>query len=168
MHPNHIWGKILLSLFTFFYCYSAFAVCPLCTVAVGAGLGVSEWLGVDDTVSGLWVGALVISLSIWTVRWLKKKNVNLKWAFPLTLVFYYLLILFSLKSFIGHALNKLWGFDKLLLGITIGSILFLFGSLLSGYLKKKNNNHSYFPGQKIVIPLIPILFLSLFFYCITK
>lgn len=33
------------------------AVCPVCTVAVGTGVGLSRWLGVDDTITGLWLGA---------------------------------------------------------------------------------------------------------------
>ena len=32
------------------------AVCPVCIVAVGAGLGLSEYLGIDDTIAGVWIG----------------------------------------------------------------------------------------------------------------
>ena len=53
------------------------AVCPVCTVAVVAGLGLSRWLGIDDSVSGLWIGAVTVSISMWTINWLHKK----KWHF---------------------------------------------------------------------------------------
>ncbi|KKU63742.1 MAG: hypothetical protein UX88_C0023G0019 [Candidatus Woesebacteria bacterium GW2011_GWC2_47_16] len=61
---------------------TALAVCPVCTVAVGAGLGVSRWLGIDDSVSGIWVGGLVVSLSFWFADWLTKKNLKIlkKWS----------------------------------------------------------------------------------------
>lgn len=32
----------------------ALAVCPICTVAVGAGVGLSRCLGIDDSITGLW------------------------------------------------------------------------------------------------------------------
>ena len=53
---------------------TAYAVCPVCALAVGAGLGLSRYLGIDDAVSGIWAGALVISISFWFVDWLRKKN----------------------------------------------------------------------------------------------
>jgi len=57
---------------------SAFAVCPVCTVAVGAGLGLAEYFGIDDSISGLWIGALIVSMSIWTINWLNKKEIRFK------------------------------------------------------------------------------------------
>lgn len=39
-----------------------FAFCPVCTIAVGAGVGIAEKFGVDDTIIGLWVGGLTVSL----------------------------------------------------------------------------------------------------------
>lgn len=44
------------------------AVCPVCTVAVGAGVGFSRYLGIDDTIAGLWIGALIVSVSMWTIN----------------------------------------------------------------------------------------------------
>jgi len=49
------------------------AVCPLCTVAVGAGVGLSRWLGIDDVITGLWIGGLIVSLIAWSENWLDKK-----------------------------------------------------------------------------------------------
>ena len=50
------------------------AVCPVCTIAVGASLGLSRWLGVDDTISGLWIGGLIVSTTLWTYSWMKKRH----------------------------------------------------------------------------------------------
>jgi len=43
----------LLSIFaiSFLFAEKALAVCPICTVAVGAGVGLSRWLGIDDTIN---------------------------------------------------------------------------------------------------------------------
>ncbi len=49
---------LALSLATFLFlgANSAQAICPICTIAVGAGVGFSRYLGIDDTIAGLWIG----------------------------------------------------------------------------------------------------------------
>lgn len=163
--------KILTGIglfFVLFYAKCVFAICPICTFVVGAGVGLAEWLGVDDVITGLWVGGLTVSLIIWTLNWLKKKNVKLVWAAPVTIVGYYALIILSLYKFIGHELNKLWGFDKLLLGITIGSIIFFAMNAWYISMKKRNSGHAYFPFQKVAMPIVPLILLSIVFYFVTK
>ena len=54
----------------------ASAVCPVCTVAVGAGLEGARLLGVDDVITGIWAGGLTLSLTLWTISWLKKHGVT--------------------------------------------------------------------------------------------
>ena len=73
--------KTLILYFLIFCCLaslystsSAKAVCPICTIAVCAGVGLSRWLGIDDMVTGLWLGGLFVLLSISTIAWLKRKN----------------------------------------------------------------------------------------------
>src|SRR3989344_3021049 len=53
---------------------TAYAVCPICTVAVGAGLGLSRYFGIDDAVSSIWIGGIFLSSSFWLSDWLDKKN----------------------------------------------------------------------------------------------
>jgi len=69
----------LLAIFTATVLTSAkaFAICPVCTIAIGAGLGLSRWLGVDDVISGIWIGGLLVSTSLWTVNWLRSKKLTL-------------------------------------------------------------------------------------------
>jgi len=149
------------------------AICPVCIVAVGAGLGLSEYLGIDDTVAGLWIGALLMALSIWTINWFNKKN----WSFGqknirdfVVFIFYYGLTIWPLftQDLIGQKLNRLWGIDKLILGIILGSLLFVGVSSWYDYLKKKNNDHAYFPYQKVVMPISALLIASLIFYFLTR
>lgn len=142
------------------------AVCPVCTVAVGAGVGFSRWLGIDDVISGLWVGGLTVSLITWTINWLNSKKIYFKGRKILTVLFYYAIIVVPLywSDIIGHPMNTLWGIDKLLLGIILGSLIFILANLSYEWLKKRNNNHSYFPFQKVAMPLGFLLILSLIFY----
>jgi hypothetical protein len=69
---------------------------------------------------------------------------------------------------IGHPANQLWGLDKLVLGTIIGSLFFLAGYIGYNYLKAKNGGHAHFPFQKVVMPVGPIVILSIIFYLITK
>ena len=69
---------------------AAMAVCPVCTVAVGAGLEGMRLLGVDDVITGIWAGGLTLSLFFWTAGWLKKHNVKSAfWQIVVPFVFYY-------------------------------------------------------------------------------
>lgn len=148
----------------------AFAFCPVCVVAVAGGVGLSRWLGVDDTVTGLWVGGLLVSMSAWTVNYLAKKKINFAGIKVLIPVAYYVLVVGPLyrSEIIGHPLNKFWGVDKLVLGIAIGSVFLLAGMWLYEILKKKNNGHAHFSFEKIVLAVLPLVILSIVFYFLTR
>ena len=166
---------LLACLSVFFVALPAKAVCPVCTIAVGAGVGIAEQFGVDDTIIGLWIGGLTVSLIFWTLDWFRRKNTKSFWLEPLTILFYFLIVIFPLffiktggYPIIGKELNKLWGVDKMLLGIFLGSLLFFGGAKFYEYLKKKNNGRAHFPFQKVVMPVAPLAIMSLLFYFITK
>jgi len=149
---------------------ASFAVCPVCSVAAAGGLGLSRWLGINDTISGIWIGGLIISLVGWFLSWLDKKNIKFKFRSLLVLLFFYLITLFSLSQmgFIGHSCNRLWRADKLTLGIIFGSLTFSFGVLIDKFLRKKNNVKAYFPFQKVIIPISLLIIISIVFYLITN
>jgi hypothetical protein len=147
-----------------------FAFCPVCTVAVAAGVGLARWLKVDDTITGLWIGALIISSILWTLNWLKTKKWNFKGDSIIIFVAYYLLIIIPLyyTDIIGHPLHRIFGIDKLIFGIGVGTIIFLLSMPLYNYVKKSNKNKSYFKLQKIATPIILLLIASLIMYFVTK
>ncbi len=162
---------IALTLLGFSAALPALAVCPVCTVAVVAGVGLSRWLGVDDTITGVWIGGLTVSLIIWTIDWLELKKIYFWGRKIITVIGYYLLVvlpLFFIPGIINHPLNKIWGVDKLLLGITVGSAAFLAAALSYPVLKKKNGGKPYFNFQKVVMPIIALLIFSLIFYFLTR
>jgi len=142
------------------------AVCPLCVVAVGAGLGLSRWFGIDDVVLSIWIGALLFALSVWTLIWLEKKKWNFKYDKIIIFAAYYILTLVPLyyADIIGHPLNKIWGIDKIIFGAVIGTVVFALSYWLHNYLKAKNNGKVYFDYQKVVIPLVVLLLTSIVFY----
>src|SRR3972149_8560098 len=82
---------------------AAYAMCPVCTVAVAAGIGLSRWLGVDDTITGLWIGGLIVALIWWTINWLNKKNIRFKGRKILVVIGYLVLIILPL-----HFMKILW------------------------------------------------------------
>ncbi|HTW97025.1 MAG TPA: hypothetical protein VMD74_05205, partial [Candidatus Methylomirabilis sp.] len=146
-------------LFSFLFAKAALAVCPVCTVAVVGGIELSRYLGVDDSITGLWVGGLTVSLIFWTIDWLNKKNIRFKFRKILIALGYYALVvvpLYFLKIIHLHLPRYETfcgcGIDKMSVGIASGSIVFLIGVLVYEYLKKKNNGHAHFPFEKIVFP----------------
>lgn len=161
---------LFLSLFLFgiLIAGTAQAVCPVCTVAVVAGVGLSRWLGVDDSISGLWIGGLIISMSAWTLIWLNKKKINFIFRGTIIYLGFFVLTILPLyyTNIMGHPLNKLWGIDKILLGTIVGMAVFAIGTWIHKLFKDKNNGKSYFPYQKIVFPISSLIIVSLIFYLI--
>ena len=142
------------------------AVCPVCTIAVAGGVGLCRYLGIDDLISGTWIGALLFSLFLWTIDWLNRKKIKFLFRKPLIFTFWYILAIFPLTKLgiIGHPLNKFLGIDKLIFGIFSGTIVFLISILFENYLRKKNRGRIYFKFQKVLIPIFFLVVLSLIFW----
>jgi len=141
-------------------------VCPVCTIAVAGGVGLCRYLGIDDLISGAWIGALLFSLFLWTIEWLNKRKIKFLFRKPLVFIFWYGLTIFPLMKIgiIGHPQNKFLGIDKLVFGIFSGTIVFLFSILFENYLRKKNQGKAYFKFQKVLIPVLFLIILSLIFW----
>jgi len=144
------------------------AVCPICVVAVGAGLGLSEWLGVDDAISSIWIGALLAATSLWTLIWMQKKNWKFKLDKVIVFLSYYLLTLLPLYTagIIGHPLNTIFGIDKIIFGTVIGTLVIILSNWWYQYLKQKNNGRAHFPYEKVVMPVVVLLLISLILWTI--
>lgn len=142
-------------------------MCPVCTVTVIAGLGISRLLGIDDLITSIWIGGFILSFSFITINWIHKKWPKLKinnWTL-LIIILVYLLVLIPLKmnGSIGIARNTLWGIDKILLGTTIGSFAFLVGAWGDKYERSKRKK-ILFPFQKVVFPVLGLIIVSVIFY----
>lgn len=143
--------------------------CTVCTVAIGASLSIARKIGVSDSIIGLWAGALLTLLGYWTILFFDKKNWNFKYRNEL-------LILISISTiftiYIGEVkytpkliLYFLY-IDPILFSTFVGSMTFIYSQRLYQYMKVKNNNHAHFPFEKVILPFLFLLSISLFFYFI--
>ena len=148
----------------------AMAVCPVCTVAVGAGLEGARLLGVDDVITGIWAGGLTLSLFLWTAGWLKNHGIKtVFWQLIVPFIFYYALLgMVYLMPNVHFGAHALWGIDKFLLGIIIGTICFWAGARWYVSIKRNNGGHAQFTFQKVVIPISFLLIATVVFWFITK
>ena len=163
---------LLLLLTPLIFAAKTYAICPLCTIAVGAGVGVSRSLGIDDVIVGLWIGGLLVSSSMWMYEWLKtrkivKKGTEKWWVIGITAVMYALVLIpLKLSGIIGHPLNTMLGLDKVLFGVLVGSVVFFASGRLHFYLKSMNKEKVYFPYQKVVIPVGALWLTTILLYLI--
>ena len=138
------------------------AHCPLCVAGAVAGVTLTRWIGVDDSITGVWIGALLGATSLWFYSWLLTKNIKfVEKNKSLTKILIYLAIFTStLWSFYKFNLvirmSQIIGIDKLTFGILAGGVLF--------YLLDLVKIKHYFNYQKIVISLGSITILSLLIY----
>lgn len=160
------------ALASLFFAQKALAICPVCTVAVGAGIGLSRWLGIDDSITGLWLGGFLLSISLWTIDWLNKKNIRFFLKRSFVIAGYYLLAIVPLyyAKIIAHPIAFICSCaqDKLILGTIEGTAGFFFGAALYEYLKARNNGHAHFPYEKVAMPIAPLVIFSVIFYFLTK
>ena len=100
--------KILLGLLSVFCVALLFesmaeAVCPVCTIAIGAGLEGMRILGVKDILTGIWAGGLTVSLIGWTANYMHKHNVkNPVWYVLNVLVYGSLFCKMVGKLYVGY------------------------------------------------------------------
>ncbi len=170
--------KLLSPLFfaliaTVFILPLAQAVCPVCTVAVGAGLEGARLLGVDDVITGIWAGGLILSLVEWTANYMRRRGIQNKIWYVLNFVVYYGIL--ALVYFIpaGNPIVRfnqscIWGIDQFMLGVIIGTIVFWAMARWYLRIKEKNGGHATFPFQKVVMPFGGLLVITLIFWAMLK
>ncbi len=149
---------------------SARAICPVCTMAIAAGLGLSRWLGIDDLITGTWLGALLFAGLLWYNSTLVRKNKTAHQILIRDIIFLAItgvLVIWPLYYFkiIGDPLRKIWGIDKLLVGIVAGLMVFGLSLLVDKLLRWKRNGKALFPYQKVIIPVTLLLIASYLLYC---
>lgn len=158
------------------------AHCPLCTAGAVGGIGIARYLGVDDSIVGLFLGAFIISTALWFNKWILKKGRNFPLQETILVVASFLLLVIPLytagvitdfemvKSMPEHHSMLgmgIYGIDKLFLGIIVGSIFVWMSFTLSDKIKEKRGNVLW-PYQGLSFMGIILIFLSLIFWIITK
>jgi len=158
----------ILTIHQMLFTREVLAICPVCTVAVGAGLGISRALGIDDAVTSVWIGGLVLSMSYWLTDWLMKKRynfvkkINPEYLDLIVIVLMYVITLVPLwyGKYIGRENNTFWGTDKILLGTAVGSVAFISGKWLDKKVRETKGKQ-LFVYQKVVFPVASLLIASM-------
>ena len=177
---------ITLFLIPLFLAPLVSAHCPLCTAGAAVGVGFARAYGVDDSIVGLFLGALVISTALWFNKWLKKR-VNFPFQEFLIVIISFLLITvpFYYKGLIidfemvksmpeSHGIIGLgvfglaeFGVDKLLFGMILGSLVIWGVFRFSDHITKKRGKR-LFDYQGLIFMLVALVILSGVLYLITK
>lgn len=144
------------------------AHCPLCVAGAAVGITLTRWIGVDDSITGVWIGALLGSMSFWFFNWLLTRSVLVKkYKVILKPLIYILVFASTLWSFYKFQLiirmSQIFGFDKLTFGMLTGAILFYLVDIGDNFLIKKAGK-VYFPYQRVVFSLGAMIILSLVIY----
>ncbi len=169
--------KALLGMIWFlsivFVVGGAHAFCPVCTVAVGAGLEGARILGVDDVITGLWAGGLMLSLAAWTANYMAARGITNRFLYLLNYVVYYGLLALIYVLPVGHPTLRfnattIWGIDSFLLGVVVGSVVFWLAGKWYQKIKARNGGHAWFPFQKVVWPLGALMIVTLIFWVMIK
>ncbi len=139
------------------------AHCPLCVAGAAAGITLTRWIGVDDSITGVWIGALLVAMSFWFSSWLLSKSGKLrKWQYreflkPTISLLVFTTTLWSFYQFkLIVRMSQIFGLDKLTFGMLAGGVLFYIVDLV------KIKHH--FPYQKIAVSLGSMAILSLIIY----
>lgn len=141
---------------------SVFAHCPLCAAGAVAGLTLSRVLGIDDSITGVWMAAFLGAMSFWTYNIVSSK-VKIKIPFVKELI-YILVFVLTILSFYQFNLvirmGDIFGFDKLTFGMVSGGIIFYLVDRIDDYIIAKNGK-VFFPYQRIAASLGSMIILSL-------
>ncbi len=161
----------------------AMAHCPLCTGAAIGGVEIARYFGVDDSISGLFLGAAIISSALWFNKWLKKK-VNFRFqegviigaSFLLFAIpFYYagLITDFEMVRSMPTHHSFSWlgplGIDKLLFGMILGTLIVWLTFTVSDYITQRKGKVLWpFQSLSLMIGVSGILALILWFFTRTS
>ena len=158
--------KLLLSLGILFATVGkAFAnpACPVCTVAIVGSLTLARKLGVDDSIVGLWGGALLAMFGYWTIRFLDKKG----WTFPGYKLISMLIWLSSVGflyikelTYKPRIILQVFNLDPFLFSTLLGFFALILGVNFYAWMKAKNGGHAHFPFEKVVVPIALLALLN--------
>ena len=160
-------SSFLIAVLAFFASAApSYAHCPLCIAGAGAGLTLSRVLGIDDSITGIWLGAFIGSIAFWTQRGLGQRN-KLFFKKTVGLLIYVLFLASTIWSFYRFNLvvkhGDIFGYDKLIFGMVLGGSIFYLMDWVNAYIKGKNGK-SLFPYQSIVFSLSSIVLSSVGIY----
>lgn len=139
------------------------AHCPLCVAGAGVGLSLSRYLGVDDSITGIWLATFLGAISFWSFAAIRQRiqKPNLTWLKPALYLLIFSLTIWSFYQFnLVIRMEKIYGLDKLTFGMIVGGVAFYLVEVLNDWLIKIRGK-SFFPYQRLISSLGVALILSL-------
>lgn len=139
------------------------AHCPLCVVGAGAGLSLSRVLGIDDSITGVWMAAFLGAMSLWISNSLKKKYIPFQELIIYIVIFATTIISFYRFGLINEHNGLIGNLPKLTFGMITGGILFYAVDKGNALIKKTRGKVLFF-YQPIIFSIAAMLFLSIGIY----
>ena len=140
--------------------------CAVCTVAVGASLEIARQLGVDDSVVGVWAGAMLVIVGYWTIKWFDKKGWQFKGRDGLLIIVSVAMIGFMYINQMTYNAQVIGIFylDPFLFSTILGALVMIWSSDFYQWMKRRNGGHAHFPFEKVAVPVVALLATSTYFY----
>ena len=137
--------------------------CPLCTIAIGAGVGVAESLGVPSVVVGIWAGALLTLLGYWMIKFFDKRGWKFWGRDVLLIGVSVAMIGFAYVGDLQYTPQEIWSviyLDPILFGALLGMVVLIVVEKLYEWMKRKNGGHAHFPFERVVLPVVALALVS--------
>ncbi|MBS3065896.1 hypothetical protein J4229_02510 [Candidatus Pacearchaeota archaeon] len=174
---NKIWNKLKITSATLVGAMLAIpgatAHCPLCTGATIFGVGVTRAWHWDDSIVGIFVGAMIVSSALWLNNIMKKRNIGGNSTLRIASLTLATLILTALSFYyaglIGPANDyRIFGIEKIVFGTFSGGVISFAAFWISNILKKRNNGKVLFNYQTMAITFAALILNSLIFWAIFR
>lgn len=135
---------------------------PICAIGIASGLGIFRWLGIDDITLGLWMGALILSVSIQLNIFLSKKGKSFPFSFWVIFIgTYFLSFLPILKTITSDPPCNVFGFPRIICGSILGTLTLFLIDKVNNLIINKHNKKVYFYYQRVIIPIIGLIIVSM-------
>jgi len=149
------------------------AMCPLCTAGTIIGVGVTRSLGWDDSIVGLFVGAMIVSTALWINNIMKKRNIGGN-AFlrigSITVATFVLTVLsFYYTGIFGPANTyRIFGMEKIIFGSISGAVVSFATFFASNEIKRRNGERVLFHYQSMVLTFGALILNALLFWVVFR
>lgn len=138
------------------------ANCPVCIVTVGGGLILAEKLGIDTLLVSIWIAGLNTAIAFMIADKIKKPGIW-KNGYLWSLIFLATALGYVYWSGQAGGGNNLWGIDKSLLGMSLGTGVFFGAVQIDKFIRSKREGKVLFYYQKVIIPLVSLFIVTLVF-----
>lgn len=142
--------------------------CAVCTVAIGASVGIARKLGIEDSIVGLWAGALLTLLGYWTIIFFDKRNWHFFGRNFLLMLISVGMIGFIYISEVSYQPRVIWQIfylDPILFSAILGMFIYIYSQKFYQWMKMKNGGHAHFPFEKVVLPIGLLILTSFYLTC---